>query len=252
MSAYRYPALVALFFLFACSPLKPDTYTTIVPAGPLVQYLEQRGRSFSGLKGLAHLEVEKRGRKRRFDSVGIVLDDQRRFRLEAYDPIGQSLMVVLWNGKSVQMRLPDEDKVVQAGPAGFENILGKGLEPLELSAILSGNIPEIREAGEAIQRCNQEGVCIVELHNRNTIRRMKVAHPVAQSNQNPELLSYESYRSNTLLFRARFARVEEVSGYLLPMQIVIECPDQDLQLTIEYNDVELNSPISDDVFTLAE
>ncbi len=252
MSAYRLLAFVALFFLFACSPLKPENFTTIIPAGPLIHHLEQRRHSFSSLKALARVEIQKRGHKRVFESVGVVVDDQHRFRLEAYGPVGQSLMAVIWNGKEVLMRLPDEDKVVQRGPAGLADLLGKGLEPLELCAVLSGNIPEVREAGDSTQRCNREGICIFELRNDETVRRIKVAHPDSESTQSPQILSYELFRSDKLLFRARFSHIEGISSYFLPMQIVIESPDKNLQMTIVYSDVELNAPINDDVFTLTD
>ena len=256
MKVSRLFVLVALSFLFACSPLKPEIFTIPVPAGPLIHELERHRQSFSSLKGVAHVEIKKRGQKRTFDIVAIVVDDQHRFRIEAYGPLGQSLMAVVWNGKEVLALLPDEDKVVRTEPAGLQNLLGQGLEPSELCAVLSGNIPTLDEAIAASQRCNPEGACILELRdNRNddVVRRIKVVNAGSGSTaQNLQILTYELYRSNKLLFRTRFGRVEKILHYLLPMQIEIENPDKNLVLTVVYNDVELNSPVNDEVFTLAD
>ncbi len=255
MKAFRL-CLVFLPFLFACSPIKPEIYNNPVPPGPLIHDLERHQHSFSSLKGAADVEVEKRGRKRAFDSVAIVVDEQRRFRIEAYGPLGQSLLTVVWNGKDVLTLLPDEDKVVRTESAGLQNLLGEGLEPLELCAVLSGNIPALDKAIAASQRCSLEDVCLLELRdNRNAgvVRRVKVAFAGSGSGkQYPQILTYELYRSEKLLFRTRFEHVQEISGYLLPMQIVIENPDKHLILTVVYNDVELHSPVNDDVFTLAD
>jgi outer membrane lipoprotein-sorting protein len=253
----RFFVLVALSFLFACSPLKPEIFTIPVPAGPLIHELEQHRQSFSSLKGLAHVEIKKQGQKRTFDIVAIVVDDQHRFRIEAYDPLGQSLMAVVWNGMDVLALLPDEDKVVRTESVGLQNLLGQGLEPSELCAVLSGNIPTLEETAiTASQRCSPEGACILEIRdnrNNDVVRRIKVANGGSEHTaQNLQILTYELYRSNKLLFRTRFGRVEKILHYLLPMQIEIDNPDKNLVLTVVYNDVELNSPVNDEVFTLTD
>ncbi len=252
MSAFRLPALIALLFLLACAPPKPEIFTIQVPAGPFLRHLEQRRDSFSSLKAIARVEIDKHGRKRTFESVGVVIDDQRRFRLEAYGPLGQSLMAVVWNGEAVLIRMPDEDKVVQTGSAGLEKLLGKGLVPLELCAALSGNIPEAGPVTTASQRCSQKGDCLIELSNNESIRRIRVDDAVSGSTKRPQILYSELYRSGKLQVRAQFNYYEEISHYLLPKQIVIESYDKNLSMAVEYNDVELNSPVSDDAFTLTD
>ncbi len=255
MKVSRLFVLVALSFLFACSPLKPEIFTIPVPAGPLIHELEQHRQSFSSLKAVAHVEIKKRGQKRTFDNVAIVVDDQHRFRIEAYGPLGQSLMAVVWTGKDVLALLPDKDKVVQTEPAGLQNLLGQGLEPSEICAVLSGNIPILDAATSASQRCSPEGACILELRdngNNNVVRRINVANGSGPKGQSLQIQTYELSRSNKILFRTRFGRVEKILDYLLPMQIEIENLEKNLVLTVVYSDVELNSPVNDEVFTLTD
>ncbi len=252
MSSFRLLALIALLFLFACAPRKPEMFTISVPAGPFLHYLEQRRDSFSSLKAIAHVEIDKRGRKRTFESVGVVVDDQRRFRLEAYGPLGQSLMAVVWNGEDVFIRMPNEDKVVRTGPAGLEKLLGQGLVPQEICAALSGNIPEAGLSVAASQRCSQEGDCIIELSNKESVRRIQIRRAVSGSTKSPQIQHYEMYRSDKILFRTRFDQYEEISHYLLPTHIIIESHDKSQSMTVTYGDIELNSPVNDDAFTLTD
>lgn len=244
--------LITLPLLVACLPKKAETPMTAVPARPLLQELERHRQSFSSLKAVAVVEIVKRGRKRTFDSVGIVIDHQRRLRMEAYGPLGQSLMAVVWDGRDILLRLPDEDKVVRTGPAGLERLLGQGLEASELCAILSGNVPETAGAASARLLCGNGGTCVLELSNNDILRRVQVSYAVAGPGQEPRIRTYELSRSGKLMFRAQFEQVEEISSYPLPMQIVIENPGKKLQLMVLYNDVELNTPISDEAFTLAD
>ncbi len=252
MSTVKLLAVIVLSFVLACAPRKPDMFTISVPAGPLMHFLDHRRHSFSSLKALARLEIEKGGRKRIFEFVGAVVDDQRRFRLEAYGPLGQSLMAVVWDGDDIVIRMPDEDKVVRTGPAGLEKLLGRGLVPRELCAALSGNIPEAGSVITASRRCNQEGGCLIELGNNETIRRIRVDDSVSGSMKSPQIQYYELYRSDKLLFRTQFNHYKEISHYLLPQQIIIESYDKNLSMTVEYSEIELNSPVSDDAFTLSD
>ncbi len=254
MKASKFLILLALPFLFACSPLKPEIFTIAVPAAPLVHELERHRQSFSSLKGIARIVVEKQGWKRSFDTVGIVVDDQHRFRIEAYGPLGQSLMEVVWNGKDVLVLMRDEEKVVRTESAGIQDLLGQGLEPSELCAVLSGNIPVFDAAiAPSQQYCNREGVCILELRDNDIVRRLKVAYSTKSGStaRNPQILTYELSRSGKLLFQTQFDRVEDISGYLFPTHIVIEKPDKNLLLKVMYDDVDLNSPVDDEAFTLS-
>jgi hypothetical protein len=138
---------VIIPLLFACLPKKPEIPLTEVPSGPLVQMLEQRRQSFSGLKAVVSVETVRSGRKRAYDTVGIMIDGQRRLRAEVFGPLGQSMMTLVWDGADVAVRL-DDGRVVMPGQAGLERILGIAMDAGELCGALSGNIPAAAQPAE--------------------------------------------------------------------------------------------------------
>ncbi len=225
---------------------------TAIPAAPLLEALDQQRHAFFNLTAVASATIRKSGRKRSFDTVGVVVDDQRRFRLEAYGPLGQSIMIIIWDGKELVLRLPEEDRIDRKGAAGLEQLLGQGLEPAELCAILSGNIPDAGKTSSPALLCGTNEDCILKLSSGNLLRSFRVSYPEEQSGREPRIRSYELSRSGSILFRARFDRVEEISHYPLPTQIEVENPEKNLKLTIVYREAEVNTTIDDEVFSLTE
>jgi outer membrane lipoprotein-sorting protein len=247
----RFIALIVIPLLLACAPKKPEIPMTAVPADPLLQALERHRKSFSGLKAVASVEIVKRDRKRTLETVGVVVDGQRRLRMEAYGPLGESLMAVVWDGRDLLVRQPGEEGVVQPGPAGLERLFGEGLEASELCALLSGNIPDAGESAAALL-CRQNGDCVLELRKGDLLRRVRVSASEERPGWEPRILAYELHRKGKLLFQARFGEFAEISHYRLPMKILIENPAGKLQLTVLYSEAEVNTPIGDEVFSLTD
>ena len=251
MKTSRLVALIVIPLLFSCLPKKPVVPLVEVPAGPLLQALEMRRQSFAGLKAMASITVVKRVGKRTLENVGIVLEGDRRFRIEAFGPLGQSELALVWDGRELLTRLPGNDRVVRQSPDGLERLLGEGIEVRELCAILSGNVPVAMPPSEARLFCGQAGDCMLELSRGDSVRRVRVQIPSVPGNM-PNVISQVLYRSGKLVYEARFDKTAEISHYLLPMTMVIENPDKKLRLTIVYNDAEVNIPISDEAFQLVD
>jgi hypothetical protein len=236
--------------LFSCLPKKPEIPGTEVPAGPIVQALEQQRRTLTSLKAVASIEIIRQGKRRVFETVGIVLDAQRRFRVEAVGPMGLPIIALVWDGKEIALQLPD-DRTLKAGQAGIERILGLGVDARELCAVLSGTVTEIDMPSAARSYCVPGGVCIIELPEGDVVRRVHVLFSAAPV---PAVLitAQELYRSDRLIYRARYERSEETAHGLLPRMIIIENPEKKVKLTIEYAEADINVPVSEDAFMLGE
>lgn len=223
-----------------------------VPAGPLLHELEKRQRTFRGLKAMASVEIRKTGHKRTLENVGVVLDGQRRLRMEAYGPLGQSMMALVWDGRDVFLRRSEHDRVERLGREGVAELIGEGLDLRDLCALLSGNIPEPEQLYHATQFCEQNNTdCVLEIRHGSSMRRMRVVYAASGAEKEPWLISQEFYRSGKLIYQARFEQPELIAHYQLPLKMEIENPGDNLQLTIEYSsEISLNVPISEEMFTL--
>lgn len=252
MKTFRPVAFVLISLLFACLPKPPEIPLTEAPAGPLVQALEQRRQSFAGLKAVAGLEAVRKGRKRAFDNVGIVLASQDRLRIEAYGPLGQSLLALVWDGREVLLRLPGQDRVVRPGAAGLERLFGAGLEVQELCSALAGNIPPVPESAAVSAACGRGGFCELTISQGELVRRVQVVnHPSGSGPMLVPVIS-ELHRGGKLVYRARFEQVAEISHYLMPRAVIIENPDRNFSLTIEYAEIDVNVPVDETLFSLPD
>jgi len=225
---------------------------TPMPAGPLLKALERHRHEFASLKAITSVEFTKRGRKRIIDTVGIVVDDQCRFRMEAYGPLGQSLLALVWNGQEYLLWRQEEDKVSREGRAGLERLIGFAIEPSELCSIMAGYIPEVGESSSAILLCAKGGDCLLEVPGRDILRKIRVAVTMEGTDWEPRILTYEFYRSGDLMFRTRFDHPEEISRYRLPMQFTIENPGGGISLHVTYSEAEVNTPVNEEVFSLTD
>jgi hypothetical protein len=235
-------AIALLPLLFSCAPPRPEIPMTEVPAAPLVQELDRRRGSFTGLKAAARVQTERKGRKRVYESVAFLQQGQAKFRIEGFGPLGESVFEALWDGKDLMLRMPGED-FVRTGPWAFERLIGFPLTPSELAAVLSGNVPPSRKSEEAKARCSEEGRCLVEFRTDDARWRVHIV-PAAPF----RIESGERYRGSDLVYTARFDSQEMIGGYLFPKRVTVENADRKAALTIEYQDVEVNVPVEDSVF----
>jgi hypothetical protein len=241
--------LITFLLLFSCLPKKPEIPGSRVPADPFLLALEQQQQAMTTLKAIASIGVVRGGKKRFFDTVGIVFDAQRRLRVEAFGPLGQSLVALVWDGKDVFVRLQD-DHIKKPGQAGIERMLGVRIEARDLCAILSGTVTEIVRPQDAQAFCTQDGTCVLELREGEVVRRVNVL--ASSSTPSVRVAGQELYRSETLVYRVRYDQNETIRHGLLPRKVVIENPERQTALSIEYTEADVNVPVPDDAFTLAD
>jgi hypothetical protein len=243
-------ALIAiLLLLFSCLPKKPEIPGARVTADPFLLALEHQRQAVATLKAIASIGVVRGGKKRSFDTVGIVFDTQRRLRIEAFGPLGQSLVALVWDGKDMLVRLQDGG-IKKPGRAGIEKMLGIGMDAKDLCAILSGTVTEIARPQDAQAFCTQDGTCVLEFQEGEAVRRVIVLAPV--SSPLIRIAGQELYRSETLVYRVRYSQEETIGHGLLPRNVVVENPEKQVALTIEYTEADVNVPVPDDAFTLTD
>ncbi len=244
--------LAAALFLPACFPKKPEITLPEVPAETMVRALKFRRQSFTALSALASVQVVRKGRRRAFDTVGILLKSQEKFRIEAFGPLGRPILALAWNGKELQLKMAGDDRIHLPGPSVIEKLLGLRLELSVLSALLSGNIPAEADASKARAFCGQDSGCVVELNRGTDLSRVWGVFTPREASGRFIITAYEEYHGEKLLYRAQYSPMENIGGYPFPMNVLIESPGRKVKFAVEYSDVELNQPLDNGRFTLSE
>ena len=204
-----------------------------------------------GMKAIARVEAEHKGRKRVYESVAILQQRFDKLRIEGHGPMGETLFVLAWNGKDVLLRKAGEPEPVMVGQFGLERIVGVPLSPAELCAILSGNLPDIPDHAVATVGCAQAGWCVADL--RYDGQRWKVTfEPGGGEKGDLRIDAIELYRSERIVFRSTFAYRKEGVNQLFPdpTWIRIESPDRGMSVTVAYQDADMNVPVEDGAFDL--
>lgn len=249
MKNARLIPLIIIPLLFAC-PKKPEIPMTEVPAGPLLQALEERSRAFASLKAIAEIRVVRKDRKRSFDSVGILVNGRKQFRIEAYGPLGQTLVTLISNGKEVMLDLEGQRRLLEPGSWQLERVLGANLGPAELCAILSGNLPVLASASDSRLLCAADGRCVLEVRGQDALVRV-YQDATEESGESP-VRSYEVYRGGRPVYHVKFESFARISGYALPLKISVENRDKRTSLTVDYAEAEVNVPLDARAFIIQE
>lgn len=237
--------------LSACIAAPPEIPLHEIPAGPLAQALEQRRRSFTGMKAVARVETEHKGRKRSYESVAIL---QRRFeklRVEGHGPMGESVFALVWDGLDVMVRKAGESEPVKVGQFGLERIIGVSVSPADLCAVLSGNIPRVPDNAETSVRCSDAGWCVMEVHRDDMRLRVKVLMPAASvSGDTIRIDRIESFERDHLVFDSVYTYPHDDKSARFPTTITLANPERRAALTVYYEDVEANIVVEDSAFVL--
>lgn len=236
-----------LLFLPACQNRLPDVSMPEVPSAPLIQALDAQRRKLASVKAVARVETERKGKRRSYESVAVVMD-RGRLRVDGFGPLGESLFALLWDGKAVLLRPPGELKFISVGQAGLERALGIALSPTELYAALSGNV--IVPVPTAVVRsyCEAGGRCVVQFPGDGGDRRVHAFRADGAAADGVIAAGEELYDGSKLVYRGRFEERKDVSGYSFPMAVALENPDRALRLVVRYEDVEVNAPVEDALF----
>ncbi|MDH4161749.1 MAG: DUF4292 domain-containing protein [Nitrospirota bacterium] len=244
----RFLALLLLTLPAACHHRLPDLPGQEVSPGPLVQALDAQRHKLVTVKAVARVETERKGRRRSYESVAIVMNSSGKLRVDGFGPLGESLFALLSDGRTVLLRPPGEEEFISVGQAGLERALGVSLSPGELCAALGGNVIAPQTEVPVRAACETAGRCMVQFSEGGAVRRVHVFRPSGEPADRGLADSEERYDGDRLVYRGRFEGRRSISGYSFPMTVVLENPDRALRLTVLYEEVEINGPVEETIF----
>ena len=234
-----------LTLLPACVPHPPEIPYPAASPDPLVRSLNEHRQRFSSLKALARVETERNGKRRAYESVAIVQHGYDRIRVEGYGPVGETIFALLWNGTDVLVLPPDGSGARTIGPGGFERLLGVGLAPEDLCAVLVGGAPRVADAAGTVAGCSTDGRCILDVGAGSDRWRVHM-RPLASGTV--EIDAIERYHGDQIAFLVRYEGSAGVGTYSLPRRVIVQDPGRRSTLTVEYLDAEVNAALADSLF----
>ena len=242
----------ALLLLSACHPPLQEIPLSEVPVGPLLQPLVQQRDSFRGMKAVARVEVQRKSRKRVYESVAILEQSIHKLKVEGYGPLGSRLFALLWDGNAIQALRPGETEPYHVGSFGLESMLGIAIAPQDLCSILSGNIPAVPDDAEVTAGCASAGWCAVDVRGRDRRWKFRV-RPTGGPHNGPRLEGVELFSGDRPAFRSMFfyppgVPSEQGTG---PERIVVTDSDRGVSLLVLFEEADWNVPVDDGLFTLS-
>ena len=234
-----------LVLLPACASHLPPIPYPAVPSAPLVRSLDEQRQRFQSLKALARVETVRKGKRRVYESVAIVQRGLDRLRIEGYGPLGETLFVLLWDGTNVLVQSPDTSGVRSIGPGGLERLLGVGLTPEDLCAVLVGSAPPAASAAGSAAGCSTDGRCALDAEEGGGRWRVLMR---PRSDGAVVIDAIERYRGASIAFQVRYEGTSGAGAYVLPRRVVVQDTRQQAALTVEYLDAEVNIPVSESLF----
>ncbi len=243
-----------LLILSACHVPPPEFPVNEVPAEPLLRKLSEQRSSFVGMKAVARVTIERAGRTRVYESVAILQQEFRKLKVEAYGPLGEPLVALLWDGSDVLVRKQGEIEPTKVGQFGLERLLGVSVSPASLCALLTGNVPVVTDAARIRAGCDPGGKrCVLEMWNSDDDVGWHVVlvPEAADSDSRLTVSGADLYRGSRLVLRSRFDRLGSSPAGQVPKRVAIEDPGRKVRFVVDYQEAEAGIPVGDSSFTFA-
>jgi outer membrane lipoprotein-sorting protein len=216
------------------------------PAEDLLKQVEARLQVLQGLKGLALVKVSSTGKN--FQAQEVLFVQRPAFlRLESLGPLGTPQLYLVTDGRELSLYDPGENRYYR-GPATASHLssaLPVVLEPEEVVALLLGGLPLIDPETSSLGADREKGLWILDLVSTARGERQSLwVHP-----QSFQILRAESHRSGSsrCLTFSDFSRVQ---GIFFPRRIQLTSSDPKGQISVEYQEVELNPGWKNEDFQL--
>jgi outer membrane lipoprotein-sorting protein len=228
--------LAASLQLSACATLPP----VLPPQLPTPEYLLERVgarlQPLQGLKGLAQVKVSSIGRK--FQAQEVLIVHRPAFlRVESLGPLGTPQLYLVSDGHELSLYIPGENRYYrgQATVRHLSSVLPVALEPEEVVAFLLGGVPLTDYDRSSVRADREENLWILDLISTSRgVRQSLWIHP-----QSYQILRAE-FQGPGSSHRLAFADFQQVQGLLFPKRIYFTSLESRAQISVEYQDVELN------------
>jgi len=246
---------VVLLLASGCpKPMPPVPRPYPAPtASDLVAHLEAQRRAVHTLRAEAKVESNEEGGQRVKLTMGILVAEGGRVRLEAEAPVGGSTVAVLTADGNDFALLDARNNRFLAGPARACNVarfIRLELAPVDVVAVLTGGAPIEGEPVKVFWDDKDGGREVLELRTRDGGKELLW---LDGRDRKWDLLRAERYApSGAVVWRVEHERWEDRGGGVrLPTRTHVEQPPVRSDARLRFRELEPNVGVKDEQFRLA-
>lgn len=207
----------------------------------IIALIQRRSEDLKTLKGTAHVAVNFADGKELSGRAVVLVKRPNLFRLEVLGPFNQTIAVVTYNGKSLSLFSFQENKLYKDYPSPIDAFrlpqYFLGLPAADISQEL-GVISQHENAASISQLSTP---CLIKLETENILINREGA--IQEITLPASGLTEKAYT-----IRASMNSYKEVNDLIFPFAISIN--NESANISIRYEDIELNQHISEDLFDL--
>lgn len=213
----------------------------------LVEALEKREEGFHDLSALAQVVIKRRGERVKVKEV-ILMEKGAKLRLEALGLFGEPIVYFNSDGDAISLFYPAEGKffVGNVYSEGLGRWLGVDLRVEEVVALLSGNTT-VKNPFTGLEATH---------YPRLGLYRLLLARSDSISNEfwidDSNFLPIHHIRrmGGVVVMEAWFASYEGTDSYPLPHEIHIRRPLEEIEISLKYDQIEVNAGLPETAFKL--
>ncbi|MDH3600841.1 MAG: outer membrane lipoprotein-sorting protein [Candidatus Tectomicrobia bacterium] len=245
---------VVLLCLVGCqgswSSRRPASPPLLSTTETIWQHLQGRRRSYTNLKGLAHLQLRLPNGGGTLDNTVVALERFEHIRLEGIGPFGQPLFLLIAAEQRFGLYLPQERRVLEgpATPEPFVRLFGFAVEPRVLPHILVGDLPfQSWPTPEPVTYLADDRLYFWEGQALPHLQRYRVwIDPYRLLPVRFEMVE----ATGRVVLEVRYEDFRQFDGLTLPYHITMIQPHTERRAVWDYREVQLNEGVSPALFQL--
>lgn len=241
---------VSAVYLAGCAARQEIKPSKALPAaGQIIRHIEEsRGKVYS-LKGMASIKGTYNGKDSNFKEV-LVVKRPSKIRAETVGLFGNPVFTLALDGSALSIYNPAENIFYKGGISSHEIRLPIPLNELggeELANILLGSISLIEYGNSDIEFSETENSYILTLRSPDGFKKQVITTDTRNLwLKKSEIIDGEK----VITLSATFDNYQDIGSLSFPKEIKIRFVNRPDTIQINYEDIELNTDLPDELFVL--
>lgn len=242
--------LFTALFLAGCAArqeIKPSK--PLPPADEIIRHLEDSRGKVSSLKGMASIMVAYNGKESNVKEV-LVVKRPSKIRAETVGLFGSPVFTLVMDGSALSIHKPAENFFYKGSISSHEIKLPFPLDELrseDLANILLGVPSLIKYGNSKVELSDTENSCILTLTSPDGFKRQVITtDTINHMLKKSEITDGEK----GVVLSATFDNYQDIGTLSFPKEIKIQFVNRPDAIQINYEDIELNTDLPDELFVL--